>query len=77
MRIFNLSAAAERALSSAVIRPAAPVPAPVPSFTVRSASGVSYDASTTTGAFRALRRFSPLDRDSAMIFDDDGNCLYR
>ena len=75
MRIFNLSRAAERAIASA-LRPT-PVRIPVPSFTVRAASGVALDASSATGAFRALRLLSPRDRENARIYDDDGYCLYR
>ena len=75
MRIFNLSARAERAISAA-LRPA-PAPVPVPSFTVRAASGIALDASTATGAFRALRLLTPRDRETAKIYDDDGYCLYR
>lgn len=76
MRIFNFSAAAEKALS-AVLRPARPAPVLDPSFTVRAASGVSLDSATATGAFRALRLLSPTDRETARIYDDDGWCLYR
>ena len=77
MRIFNLSSAAEHAISAA-LRPARiPVTVPVPSFTVRAASGASIDASTATGAFRALRLLTPGDRETARIYDDDGYCLYR
>lgn len=76
MRIFNLSSAAERALSAA-LRPPRPVPACAPCFTVHTASGVSLDAASATGAFRALRLLSPRDRETARIYDDDGYCLYR
>lgn len=76
MRIFNLSAAAEKALSAA-LRPVRRSPAPAPSFTVRAASGASLSAATATGAFRALRLLSPTDRETARIYDDDGWCLYR
>ena len=76
MRIFNLSAAAENALAAA-LRPVQPSPSYAPSFTVRAASGASLDASTETGAFRALRLLSPRDRETARIYDDDGYCLYR
>lgn len=74
MRIFNLSSAAEKAIAAA-LRP--PRTAYAPSFTVHAASGVSLDASTATGAFRALRLLSPRDRETARIYDDDGYCLYR
>ena len=74
MRMFNFSAAAERALSS-VLRPARPDPDPW--FTVQAASGVSLAASSATGAFKALRLLSPRDRETARIFDEDGLCLYR
>ena len=77
MRIFNLSSAAERALSSAMRQVSSRPSAPAPSFTVRAASGAVLDAATATGAFRALRLLSPRDRDNAMIYDDDGYCLYR
>lgn len=76
MRIFNLSSAAEKALAAA-LRPPRPVPAYAPSFTVRAASGAALDASTATGAFRALRLLNPSDRETARIYDDDGYCLYR
>lgn len=76
MRIFNFSAAAEKAIS-AVLRPVRRSPAPAPSFTVRAASGVSLDSATATGAFRALRLLSSTDRETARIYDDDGWCLYR
>ena len=75
MRIFNLSARAEKALEKALRLQ--PSPAPVPCYTVRAASGAALDTSTATGAFRALRQLSARDRDNAMIYDYDGNCLYR
>lgn len=73
MRIFNLSAAAEKALA---VFPR-PITRPAPSFTVRSASGKSVDASTATGAFRALQFFPACDRENARIYDEDGYCMYR
>ena len=76
MRIFNLSAAAEKALSAAA-NPVRPASVLAPSFTVRAASGAALDAATATGAFRALRLLSPRDRENARIYDDDGWCLYR
>ena len=76
MRIFNLSAAAERALSSAS-SPARRETAYIPFFTVRTASGASLDAASATGAFRILRQLSPGDRENARIYDEDGLCLYR
>ena len=76
MRIFNLSAAAEKAISAA-LRPPRRVPAYAPSFTVRAASGAVLNASTATGAFRALRLLNHHDQESARIYDDDGYCLYR
>lgn len=76
MRIFNFSSTAEKAISAA-LRPSRPAPALAASFTVRAASGVALDASTETGAFRALRLLSPRDRETACIYDEDGYCLYR
>lgn len=76
MRMFHLSPAAEKALAAA-LRPAPRPSAPVPCFTVRAASGAAYDASTATGAFRALSSMTPRDRETARIYDDDGWCLYR
>ena len=52
-------------------------PSAVPSFTVRAASGAAMSAATATGAFRAIRLFSPSDRETVRIYDDDGYCLYR
>ena len=73
MRNFNLSSAAEKALAAS-LRPSRPVAL---SFTVRAASGATLDASTATGAFRAIRLLKPCDRETARIYDDDGYCLYR
>ena len=75
MRIFNLSAAAERALSSA-LAPVRPDPRRASFFMVQTASGPA-DAATATGAFRILRQLSPRDRETARIYDEDGLCLYR
>ncbi len=75
MRIFNLSARAEKAMEKALRLQSSP--APVPCYTVRAASGAALDTSTATGAFRALRRLSPTDRETARIYDNDGWCLYR
>ena len=73
MRIFNLTSAAEKALTSALRS----VPCYSPSFTVRAASGFILDASTATGAFRAIQRLAPSDRETARVYDDNGYCLYR
>ena len=75
MRIFTLTAAAERAIA-AVLAPA-PRRIPSPSFTVRAASGAALDAATVTGAFRAIRQLPQRDRENVRIYDDDGYCLYR
>lgn len=77
MRIFNLSSAAERALSAAIRTVPVQPSAPAQSFTVHTASGASLDAASATGAFRALHLLSPRDRETARIYDDDGYCLYR
>lgn len=76
MHIFHFSSAAERALSAA-LRPVRRSPAVAPSFTVRAASGAVLDATTETGAFRALRLLDPRDRETARIYDENGWCLYR
>ena len=76
MRIFNLSAAAEKALAAA-LTPSRPAPDRAPAFMVHAASGASAAASSATGAFRALRLFTPRDRETARIYDEDGWCLYR
>ena len=76
MRIFNLSARAESALTSA-LQALQPAPAPDPYYTVRAASGSAREAATATGAFRILRQLAPADRETARIYDADGWCLYR
>ena len=52
-------------------------PAPAPSFSLCTSSGLAAACDTFTGAFRALRFLPSGERETARIFDDDGYCLYR
>ena len=50
---------------------------PATAFAVRTGTGSSSFAATDTGAFRVLGRLPERERENAMIYDDDGNLLYR
>lgn len=73
MKMFNLSAAAQKALEAFNNRPAVTAP----TYTVRTASGFSAVAETFTGAFRAIRFRPSQDQGTARIYDEDGYCMYR
>lgn len=73
MKLFNISAAAEKALEVFHNRPAVPAPC----YTVQTASGFSAAAETFTGAFRAIRYLPAREQSTARIYDEDGYMLYR
>ena len=74
MKLFNISAAAEKALEAFHNRPAV---VPAPCYTVQTASGFSAAAETFTGAFRAIRYLPAREQNTARIYDEDGYMLYR
>ena len=73
MKLFNISAAAEKALEAFHNRPTVPATC----YTVQTASGFSAAAETFTGAFRAIRYLPAREQNTARIYDEDGYCLYR
>lgn len=73
MKMFNLSAAAQKALEAFNNRPAAPAPC----YNVQTSSGFTAAAETFTGAFRAIRFLPSREQSTARIYDEEGYCLYR
>ena len=73
MKMFNLSAAAQKALEAFNNRPAATAPC----YNVQTSSGFTAAAETFTGAFRAIRFLPSREQSTARIYDEDGYCLYR
>lgn len=74
MRIFDIAPAALAALSGTASRPA---PAVAPFFMVQTREGHAADAATFTGALRAIRRLPAESRENALVYDENGYCLYR